>query len=628
MPLLFWQAFKPLSLTCACAHAPRADDGNGRSHGFGRGNRRHSGYSEPSEDDSAETQMDDEDESSSAPPPPRPRHRQHQPSHNQGSGMRRKPRKAALDARARWGTRAHDALEMAMRGMMPDSSGEEDSEIDARHQVVLEEKPRLVRQQQPRMRAGAWGTTAGGAKQRGKVVVSAPPPASTSSSSSPLHWKAQVDEGAADPWEFGQEGVLTDDEEANSGSLTSAAESKQLTMETGAAAPPNMNSGPHDWLKAALEMPSSRSQPCPAPPSTSMESLMQSAFRASSPPRAHVPASPAAPPSPAQDAANSSGLQQMPTLEHQGVGFADEESEAWREEGEIAGVLEDAAKAASDSGGALLLGKGVVKVMPGEGGGGHWSSGVGVRTDGISTAIDHALADARAATMLVRAEGREAAGARLEQLKERAEALRGLLEGGASARSELLATGKPTKVCQRSDPFLSSVSLSLSQLCFPCFPCHSNPIPGHGARLNGAFGLLQICGSASEWDASRLEALAAKRNMVLNNTWGGVSHTAGASSASSPSSLQKGIDTVYIGRLGGRPEKEVRSVLENKCGRVDDFEWCRSWCFAKFGSSAGAAKAVAAGDSFEGMVALPAPGGRVVRGGVLVEMGTRGKVNV
>jgi hypothetical protein len=116
--------------------------------------------------------------------------------------------------------------------------------------------------------------------------------------------------------------------------------------------------------------------------------------------------------------------------------------------------------------------------------------------------------------------------------------------------------------------------------------------------------------------------------MMLNNTWGEVSQTAGAWSASSPSSPQKGIDTVYIGRLGGRPEREVRGMLESKCGRVDDFEWCRSWCFAKFGSSAGAARAVAAGDSFEGMVALPAPGGKVVRGGVLVEMGMRGKVNV
>lgn len=69
-------------------------------------------------------------------------------------------------------------------------------------------------------------------------------------------------------------------------------------------------------------------------------------------------------------------------------------------------------------------------------------------------------------------------------------------------------------------------------------------------------------------------------------------------------------------------------MLESRCGRVDDFEWCRSWCFAKFGASAGAARAMVGGDSFGGMVVVPAPGGRVIRGGILIEMGMRGKVNV
>lgn len=132
---------------------------------------------------------------------------------------------------------------------------------------------------------------------------------------------------------------------------------------------------------------------------------------------------------------------------------------------------------------------------------------------------------------------------------------------------------------------------------------------------------MQVSGSRGEWNSVRAEALGAKRVMLLSGTWGAIK-------AADPDVGQAAGACVYVGGLAGRAEWEVRALLEGRCGRLDDFEWCRSWCFAKFGGAAGAARALGLGSDLEGLVVVPAPAGRVVRGGVLLEMGLRGTVNV
>jgi hypothetical protein len=125
-------------------------------------------------------------------------------------------------------------------------------------------------------------------------------------------------------------------------------------------------------------------------------------------------------------------------------------------------------------------------------------------------------------------------------------------------------------------------------------------------------------------DAVRKEALAAKRELILGGTWESVAATAADASAKSVAGPTP-TRCVYFGGYADIGERGMRDMLERRCGRVEAFEWHGAWCFAKWAKEDAAARALSTEwrDANRGspMVVLPAPGGRVVRGGLLLEMG-------
>ncbi len=133
--------------------------------------------------------------------------------------------------------------------------------------------------------------------------------------------------------------------------------------------------------------------------------------------------------------------------------------------------------------------------------------------------------------------------------------------------------------------------------------------------------------SDATWvDAARQEALAAKRELILGGTWEAVAATGaarGRGDMKAPTQTQT--RCVYFGGYSDIGERGMRAMVERKCGRTEAFEWHGAWCFAKWAKEDAAVRALstewkeaARGSS---LVVLPAPGGRVVRGGLLLEMG-------
>jgi hypothetical protein len=125
-------------------------------------------------------------------------------------------------------------------------------------------------------------------------------------------------------------------------------------------------------------------------------------------------------------------------------------------------------------------------------------------------------------------------------------------------------------------------------------------------------------------DAARKEALAAKRELILGGTWEAVAAT-GAGRGDTKAATHRPTRCVYFGGYSDIGERGMRAMVERKCGRMEAFEWHGAWCFAKWNKEDAAARALstewkeaARGSS---LVVLPAPGGRVVRGGLLLEMG-------
>lgn len=127
-------------------------------------------------------------------------------------------------------------------------------------------------------------------------------------------------------------------------------------------------------------------------------------------------------------------------------------------------------------------------------------------------------------------------------------------------------------------------------------------------------------GKGSQDEELRRDALSAKRSLLLDGVWDAVTRAVG----SVPAASKLPTRCVYIGGYKGLCDKRMKEILERDCGRMEAFEWHEGWSFARWAREEAAEKALMArwkaGARGPALVVLPAPDGKIVRGGLLLEM--------